>query len=115
MAADDIFTDDIVPRIRAGHRVLSIVTHEWERVEMMLIDAAEDLNQTLLKWTSASESIIEFNWETGGWQKCENIPQIIRCLELLRFMSGGRGVGVGGLQFFQIFDFTIFHILKFYT
>ena len=39
-------------------------------------------------------------------------------IELLRFqysMSGGRGVGVGGLQKFQIFDFTIFHILKFWT
>ena len=34
-------------------------------------------------------------------------------LELLRFMSGGRGVGVGGLQKFQMLDFTIPAILKF--
>ena len=44
------YSHDILPRIRADHLVLS-VTHEWERLTNMLIDASEELDRRLLRWS----------------------------------------------------------------
>ena len=69
MPEPSVFTHDVLPRIRAGHGVLSIVTHEWERVQNHLLDASEQLNRRLLSWSSADPSIQELVENEGvlGW------------------------------------------------
>ena len=49
MAKDSVFTHDILPRIRADHPVISVITHEWERLNNMLLDASEELDRKLLR------------------------------------------------------------------
>ncbi len=73
MASPSVFTHDILPRIRAGHPVLSIVTHEWERVEGNLLVAGDVLNRRVFKWTSANPRLLE-NVD-DEWVPCEN-PKI---------------------------------------
>ncbi|SVD92158.1 uncharacterized protein METZ01_LOCUS445012, partial [marine metagenome] len=65
VAKQSVFTHDIIPRIRAGHSVLSIVTHEWERVQNDLIVASERLDRRLLAWSSANNAIQELLEEDG--------------------------------------------------
>ena len=80
MAKQSVFTHDILPRIRAGHNVLSIVTHEWERVQQDLLDASEQLNRRLLAWSSADSAIQILEEEDGilAWRNLkindEEIP-----------------------------------------
>ena len=65
MAKESVFTHDILPRIRADHPVLSVVTHEWERVQSMLLDASEKLDRKLLRWSNAHnriEEMTEYGW-----------------------------------------------------
>lgn len=66
MAKQSVFTHDILPRIRADHPVLSVVTHEWERVQSMLLEASEALDRKLLRWSNAHNRIEvmgEYGWE----------------------------------------------------
>ena len=67
MTKQSVFTHDILPRIRAGHSVLSIVTHEWERVQNDLLDASIRLDRRLLAWSSASSTIQILEEEDDGY------------------------------------------------
>ena len=59
MAKQSVFTHDILPRIRADHPVLSVITHEWERLANMLTIACEKLDRRLLRWSNANMRIEE--------------------------------------------------------
>ena len=67
MAKDTVFTHDILPRIRADHPVISVITHEWERLNNMLLDASEEKDRMLLRWSSANRFIEEFDMEEQMW------------------------------------------------
>ena len=82
MAAPSVFTHDILPRIQAGHHVLSIVTHEWERVQNMLLDAGDVLNRRLLKWTSSNPKIMELK-DVDGYEKWVNLFLLLSLGQLL--------------------------------
>jgi len=69
MGREGVFTHDVLPRIRAGHPVLSIITHEWERVQNDLIDSSEELGRRLLSWSSANRSIQELVEDEDGIQE----------------------------------------------
>ena len=69
MGSEGVFTHDVLPRIRAGHPVLSIITHEWERVQNDLIDSSEELGRRLLSWSSANRSIQELVEDEDGIQE----------------------------------------------
>ncbi|MAH09380.1 MAG: hypothetical protein CL961_06890 [Euryarchaeota archaeon] len=66
MAKQSVFTHDILPRIRADHPVLSVITHEWERLTNMLIDASEELDRRLLRWSNAHMRIEELITDEEG-------------------------------------------------
>ena len=66
MAKQSVFTHDILPRIRADHPVLSVITHEWERLTNMLIDASDELDRRLLRWSNAHMRIEELITEEEG-------------------------------------------------
>jgi len=66
MAKQSVFTHDILPRIRADHPVLSVITHEWERLTNMLIDASEELGRRLLRWSNAHMRIEELIADENG-------------------------------------------------
>lgn len=53
----------MLPRLRAGHPVVSIVSHEWERVQEILRNSANKLNRRLLRWSSASGHVLELRSE----------------------------------------------------
>ena len=69
-----IFTDDILPRIQANHYVLSVVTYEWQRIQDELLDAGDELERRVFRWTSASPHVLEFSPDTvnldneGSWE-----------------------------------------------
>ena len=73
MAKPSIFTHDILPRINAGHNVLSIVTHEWERVEQDLISVSDKLGRRLLSWSSADNAIKVFEKDENGEMSWVNL------------------------------------------
>jgi len=54
-----MFGDLLLPRLRAGHPVISIISHEWERIQQILMDTSKALNRRLLRWSSADSSILE--------------------------------------------------------
>ena len=57
--------DHLLPRLRAGHPVVSIVSHEWERIQQILINSSTKLERKLLRWSSASPNILELRSEDG--------------------------------------------------
>lgn len=61
--------DHLLPRLRAGHPVVSIVSHEWERVQEILRNSANSLNRSLLRWSSADGNLLELRKEVDvmGW------------------------------------------------
>jgi len=60
-------TEEILDRIEADHHVLSIVTHEWQRVESSLGNISVELGRRLFKWTSAQATLLEWNHNEGEW------------------------------------------------
>ena len=66
MASPSVFTHDILPRIRAGHPVLSIVTHEWERVEGNLLVAGDVLNQVVEGNNARSKFSSSFSFQNSA-------------------------------------------------
>ena len=67
MAKQSVFTHDILPRIRADHPVLSVITHEWERLANMLTIACEKLDRRLLRWSNANMRIEELIANDAGY------------------------------------------------
>ena len=71
MSRKSVFTHDILPRIQAGHPVLSIITHEWEVLRNRLLDVSEAMERKLLRWSTAHPHILEHFTDSkgfGGWR-----------------------------------------------
>lgn len=66
--------DLLLPRLRAGHPVVSIVSYEWERVQEILRNSANSLNRRLLRWSSASGALFELRTEgeVYGWHRLKD-------------------------------------------
>ena len=58
--------DLLLPRLRAGHPVVSVITHEWERMQDQLRQTAQALNRRLLRWSSASNRVLELRTDEEG-------------------------------------------------
>lgn len=58
--------DLLLPRLRAGHPVVSVITHEWERMQNELRQTADALDRRLLRWSSASNRIQELRTDDHG-------------------------------------------------
>jgi SpoVK/Ycf46/Vps4 family AAA+-type ATPase len=68
-----VFTHDILPRIQAGHPVLSIITHEWEVLRNRLLDVSESLNRRFLRWSTAHRFIREYITDSEGRGRWEDL------------------------------------------
>lgn len=57
--------DLLLPRLRAGHPVVSIISHEWERVQQILNNSSKTLGRRLIRWSSADSRLLELRKENG--------------------------------------------------
>ena len=72
---DQVFTHDILPRIQAHYPVISIVSHEWERIQSNLIAACKELGRDLITWSSASDQLLKYNFTAKEWEMIEESSQ----------------------------------------
>ena len=72
---DSVFTHDILPRIQAHYPVISIVSHEWERIQSNLIAACKELGRDLITWSSASDQLSKYNFTAKEWEMIEESSQ----------------------------------------
>jgi len=57
--------NQLLPRLRAGHPIVSIISHEWERVQQILMNSSNALNRRLIRWSSADARLLELREEDG--------------------------------------------------
>ena len=57
--------NQLLPRLRAGHPIVSIISHEWERVQQILMNSSNALNRRLIRWSSADARLLELRVEDG--------------------------------------------------
>lgn len=85
-------TDEILDRVEADHHVLSIVTHEWERVDSSLRKVADKLGRRLFKWTSAQASLLEWNPHERDWQDSSAVKELTLRDEVTTIPPDGESV-----------------------